>query len=119
MSGKSERGERIKKKEHYMSDGAFSVLEESLEQALQHARGERGDFRVAAGAEALRRQQQQAAEKPAFLKRQACAEELAKLAAIDDETLAKLYAESAEEDCVMAEEGMADYVRGLEREDRL
>ena len=63
--------------------------------------------------------QQQVADFAAFLKRQERIDELAMLEAIDDDTLAKLYAESAEEDRAMAEEGMADYARGLEREDQL
>jgi hypothetical protein len=55
----------------------------------------------------------------AFLKWQERRKELSKLQAIDDETLGKLYAQFAEEDRAMAEEGMADYKRGLEREDQL
>jgi uncharacterized pyridoxal phosphate-containing UPF0001 family protein len=36
----------MKKRTKYMSDETFSELKESLEQALQHARGERDDLRV-------------------------------------------------------------------------
>lgn len=35
-----------KKKQKYMSDALFGELKESLEQALQHARGKRADLRV-------------------------------------------------------------------------
>lgn len=55
----------------------------------------------------------------AFLKWQERRKELARLEAIDDKALGKLYAQFAEEDRAMAEEGMADYLRGLEREDQL
>ena len=34
------------KKEKYMSDDRFAELEEALQQALQHARGERHDLRT-------------------------------------------------------------------------
>lgn len=62
---------------------------------------------------------QQVADFAAFLKRQERINELAELEAIDDETLAKLYADAATEDRELAEEGLTDYVRGLEKEDRL
>ncbi len=54
-----------------------------------------------------------------FLNWQERRKELARLEVIDDEKLGKLYAQFAEEDRAMAEEGMADYARGLELEDRL
>jgi hypothetical protein len=62
---------------------------------------------------------QQVADFAAFLKQQERIRELAELEAIDDETLARLYGEAADEDRELAEWGMADYVRGLEKEDQL
>lgn len=62
---------------------------------------------------------QQVADFAAFLKRQERINELAELEAIDDDTLAKLYADAAAEDRELAEEGLADYARGLEKEDQL
>ena len=59
----------MKKKERYMSDEAFSVLVESLEHALQHARGERTDFRVTTGKEVLERMSQSAPAKLSVLKK--------------------------------------------------
>lgn len=62
---------------------------------------------------------QQVADFAAFLKRQERVNELAELEALDDDTLAKLYADAAAEDRALAEEGLADYARGLEKEDQL
>lgn len=62
---------------------------------------------------------QQVADFAAFLKRQERINELAELEAIDEDTLAKLYADAAAEDRELAEEGLADYARGLEKEDQL
>jgi hypothetical protein len=59
----------MRKKERYMSDKAFGVLEESLDQALQHARGERKDLRVTTGQEVVRRINQSAPLKLRVLKK--------------------------------------------------
>ena len=64
-----------------MSDKAFSVLEESLEQALQHVRGERNDFRVTTGQEVLRQIKQSAPLKLRVVK---------KLDSLSEEQLADL-----------------------------
>jgi hypothetical protein len=59
----------MSKKERYMSDEAFGVLEESLDQALQHARGERKDLRVTSSQEVLQRINQSAPLKLRVLKK--------------------------------------------------
>ena len=59
----------MKKKDGYMSDEAFSVLEESFEQALQYVRGERDDVRVTTGQEVLQRMSQSAPVKLRVLKK--------------------------------------------------
>jgi len=56
----------------------------------------------------------QVAEFLAFLKFRA---QLRSMLELDDAQLATLYAAGAEEDRILAEAGMADYVRGLCQED--
>lgn len=59
---------------------------------------------------------QQVADYVAFLKFRARSHKATNL---DEAKLAELYAEFAEEDRQLAEEGMADYTNGLFTEDRL
>ena len=87
-----------------MSDEAFSELVESLEQAIQHARGERDDLRVTILPAPPRPDSESAS------------------ASIEDEgeeRLKALYAEFADEDRALAEEGMEDYLRNLTLEELL
>lgn len=59
----------MNKQDRFMSDEAFSVLEESLEQALQYAKGKRTNTRVTTGKEVLERMRETAPVKLRVLKK--------------------------------------------------
>lgn len=94
----------MKKRGRYMSDETFSELVESLEQAIQHERGERNDLRVT-----ILPAPPRPGSKPAS-------------APIEDDSEEKLktpYAEFADEDRALVEEGMDDYLKNLMLEELL
>ncbi len=129
----------MKKSKKYMPEESFNLLVEALNQAIEYERGERDDLRVTVLAaptqprakpavvglstrdlivseiETLNEAElRQVADYVAFLRFQGRRQTTL---VFDEARIAAIYAEFADEDLALAEEGIADYAVELERED--